>query len=158
MEEPCIKFRRYKWEHTDWLSLQEVNVVKHLPLSGSQIVQPVLDDALALLETTRKHLEPLWYDPQDDRRINKSCIMFRTTFSPDLWGEEAELALNVLVDVVLLAGEATHAAAKLRLDGLVHAHLLGSSQQAEGDEKWEEMSSRIKPVCRGCPGCRCSAD
>lgn len=35
--------------HTDWLSLQEVNVMKHLPLLGSQVVQPVLDDALTLL-------------------------------------------------------------------------------------------------------------
>lgn len=46
----------------------------------------------------------------------------------NLWGEEAELALYVLVDVVLLAGEAPHPAAKLGLDGLVHAHLLGPPQ------------------------------
>lgn len=36
---------------TDWLPFQEVDVVKHLPLLGSQIVQPVLYDALALLKT-----------------------------------------------------------------------------------------------------------
>lgn len=39
-----------KKQHTDWLSLQEVNVVKHLPLFGSQIVQPVFYDALTLLK------------------------------------------------------------------------------------------------------------
>lgn len=46
----------------------------------------------------------------------------------DLRGEEAQLTLDVLIDVVLLAGKAPHPAAKLWLDGLVHAHLLGSSQ------------------------------
>lgn len=39
-------------QHTDWLSLQEVNVVKHLPLLGSQVIEPVLNDALALLNKT----------------------------------------------------------------------------------------------------------
>lgn len=50
----------------------------------------------------------------------------------NLRGEEAELALDVLVDVVLVAGKAPHPTAKLRLDGLVHPHLLGSAQQTEG--------------------------
>lgn len=49
-----------------------------------------------------------------------------------LRGEEAELALYILIDVVFLAGKAPHAAAKLRFDSLVHAHLLGSAQQTEG--------------------------
>lgn len=40
-------------EHTYWLSLQEVDVVKHLPLFGPQIVQPVLNNTLTLLETIR---------------------------------------------------------------------------------------------------------
>lgn len=38
-------------KHTDWLPFQEVDVVKHLPLFGSQIVQPVLYNALPLLKT-----------------------------------------------------------------------------------------------------------
>lgn len=46
----------------------------------------------------------------------------------DLRGEEAQLALDVLVDVVLLTGKASHPAAELRLDSLVHAHLLGPTQ------------------------------
>lgn len=66
----------------------------------------------------------------------------------NLWGKEAQLALYVLVDVVLLTGEAAHPAAKLWFDSLVHAHLLCSAQQAEGGER-EWMSSRVKPVCRG---------
>lgn len=41
-----------KTQHTDWLSLQEVNVVKHLPLLGSQVIEPVLNDALTLLNKT----------------------------------------------------------------------------------------------------------
>lgn len=39
---------------TDWLSFQEVNVVKHLPLFGSQIVQPILYNALTLLRRDGK--------------------------------------------------------------------------------------------------------
>lgn len=46
----------------------------------------------------------------------------------DLRSKEAQLALDVLVDVVLLTGKAAHPTAKLWLDGLVHAHLLGPSQ------------------------------
>lgn len=34
---------------TDWLALQEVDVVEHLPGFGSQIVHPVFNDALPLL-------------------------------------------------------------------------------------------------------------
>lgn len=45
------KFKHNKWQHTDWLSLQEVNVVKRLSLFGSQIVQPVLYNTLTLLKT-----------------------------------------------------------------------------------------------------------
>lgn len=45
------KFSHNKWQRTDWLSFQEVNVVKHLPLFGSQIVQPILYNALTLLKT-----------------------------------------------------------------------------------------------------------
>lgn len=41
-------------ERTDWLSLQEVNVVKYLSLFGSQVVQPILYDALTLLKMGRQ--------------------------------------------------------------------------------------------------------
>ena len=36
--------------HTYWLAFQEVNVVKDIPLSGSEIVQPILNDSLAFLK------------------------------------------------------------------------------------------------------------
>lgn len=49
---PQYKVLIKKLQRTDWLSLQEVNVVKHLPLLGSQVIQPVLNDALALLNKT----------------------------------------------------------------------------------------------------------
>lgn len=55
-------------------------------------------------------------------------LTWPTVLTSNLRGKKAELALNVLVDVVLLAGKAPHPAPKLRLDGLVHAHLLGSPQ------------------------------
>lgn len=34
---------------TDWLALQEVDVVEHFPGFGSKIVHPVFNDALPLL-------------------------------------------------------------------------------------------------------------
>lgn len=44
-----------KGQRTDWLSLQEVDVVKHLPLLGPQIVQPILYNALTLLKSIIRH-------------------------------------------------------------------------------------------------------
>lgn len=55
-------------------------------------------------------------------------LTWPTVLTSNLGGEKAELALYVLVDVVFLAGKAPHPAAKLRFDGLVHAHLLCSPQ------------------------------
>lgn len=49
---PQYKVLIKKPQHTDWLSLQEVNVVKDLPLLGSQVIKPVLNDALTLLNKT----------------------------------------------------------------------------------------------------------
>lgn len=46
----------------------------------------------------------------------------------DLRGKKAQFALNVLVDVVLLAGEAPCSPTKLRLHGFPQSHLLGASQ------------------------------
>lgn len=38
---------------TDWLAFQEVDIMKHLSVFGSQIVHPVFNDALPLLWQTR---------------------------------------------------------------------------------------------------------
>lgn len=40
---------------TYWLPLQEVDVVEHFPVFGTQVIQPILNDALAFLSTTGTH-------------------------------------------------------------------------------------------------------
>jgi hypothetical protein len=52
---------------------------------------------------------------------------------PHLGGEEAQLALHVLIDEVLFAREAAGAPAKLGLHGLAQTQLVGPSQEAAGD-------------------------
>lgn len=53
----------------------------------------------------------------------------------DLRGEEAQLALDVLVDVVLLAGEAPRSSPELGLHRFPESHLLGASQQTAGEQR-----------------------
>lgn len=69
-----------------------------------------------------------WKGLWNSRNVTFGALHSQTLHSSDLRGKEAQLALNVLVDVVLLTGKASHPAAKLWLDSLVHAHLLGPSQ------------------------------
>lgn len=116
-------------QHTDWLSLQEVNVVKHLPVLGSQVIEPVLNDALALLNKTT--------NTKQEKKgntyilIRLYCLRYSNMtqgLASNLRGKKAELALNVLIDVVLLTGKAPHATTKLWFNVLVHAHLLRSLQ------------------------------
>lgn len=40
---------------TNWLSLQEVNVMKDIPLFCSQVVQPIFNDSLAFLQNKYPH-------------------------------------------------------------------------------------------------------
>lgn len=117
-----------RWQRTDRLSFQEVNVVKHLPMFGSQIVQPILYNALTLLKPStvmeRRYKSNMYlFNPQNKSYKNRTAHS-----SSDLWGKKAELALYVLIDVAFLAAVTPHPAAKLRFDSLVHAHLLCSTQ------------------------------
>lgn len=112
---------------TDWLAFQEVDVMKHLPVFGSQIVHPVFDDALPLLWQTR---EGRSRGGETGLYIRlRVCLSERAREkTTDLRGEKAQFALNVLVDVVLLAGEAPRSSAKLRLHRFPQSHLLGAAQ------------------------------
>lgn len=96
--------------------------MEHLSLFGTQIVQPILYNALTLLKT-------ITVSKNTGNIYNLDTgLTWPAVLTSHLRGKKAELALNVVIDVVFLTGKAPHPAAKLWLDGLVHAHLLCSPQ------------------------------
>lgn len=95
--------------------------MQSLPLLGSEVLEPETDDALSLLRGTGRE------DPEDRLQLGP-CRMCAGAEPAHLGGEEAQLALHVLVDEVLLAGEATGPPAKLRLHCFTQTQLVGPSE------------------------------